>query len=290
MEDGSPIIVAAVGFILAAFGIWLTVRLVNRGKRPSARFCACVLLAIAVGALSLWIPYRREQQAINEIERWGGVVTTYSGTDWLRRLVGEDRLRAVKVFDRVARVQLSGTSVVDVEIAQLVGLTNIEALYLDGTMVTDHGLADLGKLTNIESLSLRDTAVTDAGLARLGGLANLRVLDLDETNVTDVGLAHLSGLMTLGCLSLCGTGVTGAGLVHLNNLTNLAFLNVDRTAVTSIGFDELKNSTAIFNPDYPHIWPFQNPEAPALISVQHATRKPRFDREHGLISDLFYSQ
>jgi Leucine-rich repeat (LRR) protein len=275
MEDGSPIIIAALSIVFAAFGIWLTVRLINREKKPLAKQFTCVGLSIAVGALSvglsIWIPYDRERQVIKRIESWGGAVDTYPMPDWLRQLVGEHRLSMFKVFDRVARVQLSGTSVADAEIAHLTGLANIEALYLNGTKVTDLGLADLRKLTKLDCLTIRGTAVTDSGLAHLGRLKNLELLDLSKTAVTDAGLAHLSGLTNLGWLNLSETGVTDAGLKSLTGLEYLAVLEVHGTAVTNKGYDELKDLTAISNPDYIHVWPFQHPERPPSISAQRET-------------------
>src|SRR5665213_2751863 len=104
MEDPSPVIFAALGVIFPAFSIWMTVRYFNRRKKLSARFCSCVMIVIAVGALSILIPYQREQKVIREIEGWGGRVERESiRPKWLRQLIGVEQLG---VFNRVAVVHL----------------------------------------------------------------------------------------------------------------------------------------------------------------------------------------
>ncbi len=87
-------------------------------------------------------------------------------------------------------------------------------LDLPSTGVTDAGLAELAGLTNLQALDLGFTSVTDAGLAELAGLANLQTLDLGLTSVTDAGLAELAGLANLQVLDLSFTRVTDAGLVE----------------------------------------------------------------------------
>ena len=147
-EDGSPIIITAVGFILAAFGIWLMVRLVNRGKKPSARLCVCVVLVIAVGAMSVWLPYQREQQAVQKIEGWRGyVVTKTVFPDWLRKVLGQDRMKKLRVFERVVEVDLMKAEVTDARLADLTGLRNLKVFRVHGTKVSDAGLHHLSGLT-----------------------------------------------------------------------------------------------------------------------------------------------
>lgn len=160
-----------------------------------------VTLVIAGTGLSIWLPWYREQPLIQKIKGWKDsaevasfVETETAGPDWLRRLVGEDRMHEFKVFDRVYQVELHGPAITDAEIAQLNGLTSLLNLFLGGTGVTDAGLAHLRGLTNLRELSLVDTAVTDAGLAQLAEL-NLRRLHLEGTSVTDKGVEDLQKAM-----------------------------------------------------------------------------------------------
>jgi hypothetical protein len=191
-EDGSPIFGAALGIILGALGIWFAVRNIRRGKKPSAIICGSTALIVAIGALSVWMPYHREQQVTQKVESWGGrVYTETGGPYWLRWLVGTDRMRAFKVFDRVSTVYMSRAQITEVEIAYLNRLANLRGLSLTGNASTDSSLLHLHELTNLESLSLEGITVTDDGLTHLTRMTNLKVLCLDHTGISGLGLGQL---------------------------------------------------------------------------------------------------
>jgi|SRR5579863_792815 len=227
MKNGSPLIGAALGLLLATFGIWLTARLVNRGEKPSARYCACIMLATAVGGLSIclpvWLPYYWEQQIVEKIQGCGGIVSTETdGPYWLRWLVGQDRVKKCQVFERVHGVTLFSAEVPDAGMAELNRLPDLEHLHLDFTKVRNAGPIDWRGFAILEchtlSLFLKGTSVTDDSLAQLSRLTNIRVLLLDGTAVTDLGLAHLSRLTKLQVLYLeNSTAVTDKGVEQLQN-------------------------------------------------------------------------
>ena len=148
------------------------------------------VLVVVFVALSIWMPYYKQQQIVQDIEGCGGsVFTTKGGPDWLRWLVGDERMT---VFDRIGSVDLHGSTFTD---ADLGGLTS--------------------KLTNLQSLRLSDSPVTDAGLVHLSGLSRLAVLDLSKTHVSDAGLFHLNKLTKLQMLYLGGTEVSDEGVEAL---------------------------------------------------------------------------
>ncbi len=170
------------------------------------------VLIVAYAALSIWIPYHRERQIIQKIEGWGGRIEEAvllfagriderekGGPEWLRLLLGDERMKA---FDRVGIVDLEGSTITDVDLAELGGLTKLECLLLGGTAVTDAGLAHLSCLTNLKVLAVSDTAVTDAGLVHLSGMTSLEVLAVNDTAVTSAGVVHLSRLTKLEILCL----------------------------------------------------------------------------------------
>ena len=103
-----------------------------------------VLLVAGYFGLSIWLPYHREQQVIQKINRWGGEVEIEAGGR-TTRAIGEDRVSESKIFDRVAGVAL-----------------------LSGSTITDAEVADVSRLSSLRRLSLRGSkSVTDDGLARL---------------------------------------------------------------------------------------------------------------------------
>ncbi len=185
--------------------------------RISHRVCsvlAVLLLLTMIVSTKIGLSQHRQQTAIAEIERLGGVVSLQNGgPDWLRRIVGNKTMR---FFDGVYLVNLRETQ------------------------ATDSDLATLQAMTEIERLNLAGVPVTDTGLAHLKGLTDLAALDLSGTNVTDAGLIHLTRLTRLRYLYLGGTRVTDAGLRHLDGLNNLRQLSVDETNVTDAGIEALK--------------------------------------------------
>ena len=171
---------------------------------------ATAILVVVYAALWIWIPYHREQQIVQKINGWGGNVdTSKGGSEWLRRLVGDERM---KVFDRVSVVYLHGITINDADLAHLSGLTNLEFLSLGDTQVSDAGLVCLGGMTKLKWLSLNGTQVSDVGLVHLSGLTNLEFLTFNETQVSDSGLPHLSKLTNLRRLDLSGTQFTDEGV------------------------------------------------------------------------------
>jgi len=159
----------------------------------SLRLFAAILVVLLIGSLlSVWLPYHREQQIAETIKSWGGIVDQEtSGPEWLRRLVGDDRMKKCKVFDRVVVVLLEGPTVTDPDIAQLSRMTNLNRVSLHGTALTDAGLIHLSGMRKLEELSISYTAVTDSGLAHLRGCTNLKLLRIGATGVTEKGNAEL---------------------------------------------------------------------------------------------------
>jgi hypothetical protein len=181
-----------------------------------------VVLVLGYGGLSVWLPYHREQPIIEALEGRGesaSIKTETVGPGWLRSLVGEDRMKKFRVFERVSTVELIGEDITDAEVDHLTGLRNIRKLWLYKTAVTDAGLARLRAFGKLEYLSLRGTKVTDAALADLSVLPSLRKLHLAETAVTDASLPHLS------------------------SMRNLEYLGLDHTAITDKGIEELKTAS-----------------------------------------------
>ena len=204
---------------------------------------ATVALVVAGIGLSVWLPWHREQQAIRMIESWGGgnLDIRPVAPEWVRQVLGEDRMTEFKVFDRLISVEFSDPeTLTDAKIVHLRSLTNLQYLCLARASLTDTGLAHLNGLTRLGVLSLRRTAVTDSGLHNLNGLNNLYSLDLGETAVSGAGLADLNGLPSLFDLELDRTAVTDAGLVHLSGLRGLQQLRLDETAVTDAGLAHLR--------------------------------------------------
>jgi hypothetical protein len=192
---------------------------------------------------------RRQARAVEAIRAAGGEVRydyKFNATvrppnlpapAWLVRLLGVDFFA-----DVVAVYYARSFFIMDDDLENLEGLSQLQELDLNGPQVTDAGLEHLKELTKLEYLWLGCAQVTGAGLEHLKGLTNLRLLTLHCPEVTDAGLEHLKGLTNLEELDLRNTQVTDAGLEHLRELTNLRCLRVDAPQVTAGGVQRLRQA------------------------------------------------
>ena len=208
---------------------------------------AAAVLVVGYVGLSIWLPWYRERQVIQQIESWGGTVKIETGApEWLRKIVGDDRIKQVRLLDRVVDVSLNGTGISDAELPYLSRLTHLRKLYLAKTAVTDAGLVHLGRLTKLRELCLNWTVVTDAGLDQLNRLPTIHWLYLKGTAVTGTGFLTTNAFSNLEWLCLSETKVTDAGLTGLSRLTNLRFLQLEDqledAAITAKGMKELKSA------------------------------------------------
>ena len=121
--------------------------------------------------------------------------------------------------DRLWSLHAERSQIVDDELVNLQGMTDLLHLDLSRTAVSDAGMLHLQGLDRLEVLQLWDTTITDAGLALIARLPNLVQLGVGNTRVGDAGIAHLRGLPRLRVLQLYGTGVTTKGLLQLRGMT-----------------------------------------------------------------------
>src|SRR5579885_2124064 len=89
-------VLPAFGATLAAFGLWIAVRIAN-GRKPTVRFI--VLSVGAFGAiLGTWVwivhhQYRQQLAAIEVVERLGGaVICRHDAPMWVQRLQSDEEV------------------------------------------------------------------------------------------------------------------------------------------------------------------------------------------------------
>ena len=85
-------------------------------------------------------------------------------------------LTQVACFSQLLWLNISHSSIVDVNLSQLQQLSNLRRLDLNFTAVSDAGLSHLKELDKLSKLDVRDTQVTDAGVKELQrALPNLKI-------------------------------------------------------------------------------------------------------------------
>ena len=128
-------------------------------------FIAILATSVVAGVLWIGVPAYRQYVAIREITRVGGTVETQpGGPEWLRELLGDERM---EWFEDLVRVRLEGTPATDATLVYLSGLPKLHRLDLFETEVTDAGLAHIARLSTLRVLALDGTRVSDAGVADL---------------------------------------------------------------------------------------------------------------------------
>jgi hypothetical protein len=158
-----------------------------RLPRPLWIGMTAVVLIVGTVSLRVGVPIYRQQVAIREIERVGGLVELCAGRPmWLRQRVG---VKYQYLFDNVCIVYKGHYT--DDMLVHMNSFPRLVFLSVFDSEVTDAGLIHLKRLGELKTLVLENCQVTDAGLVHLQRLRNLQSLSLANTRVTDVGVAEL---------------------------------------------------------------------------------------------------
>jgi hypothetical protein len=253
LQKGSsvPIAMATIGFAIVVIFLWTFCTLIVRRRLGfSLRRLLLLLLVFAFPFSWMAIDIQsavKQHAVVKSVKDIGGAIrydfeppagfatsSTPPGPWWIRKLLGVD------LFADVTGIDLTRSTINDIGLHDLEGLTQLKDLKLGYTAVSDAGLEHLRGLNQLQSLGLNGTRVSDAGLQYLEGLKQLRALNLDETNITDLGLQDLRGLKQLRTLYLNRTAINDIGLKSLEGLPRLQDLFLNRTAVSDMGLEYLK--------------------------------------------------
>jgi len=223
---------------------------------------AAVLFSVGI-ALQIGLPIYRQEAAIRAIDRMYGIVgTEQRGPDWLRSLVGDERMR---IFDVVESIEIAPTldsENIDAELANIAPLSSVRKLSLgpvedwtnlrgpwfgrldaigpEGPSFSDAGMSHLKGMKEMQILDLSFSRVTDTGLAYIKDMLELTDLNIGGTQATDASLSQLVRKPHLARLVLYRTRITDAGLVYVGRCASLESLDLRETSVTDSGLSELR--------------------------------------------------
>jgi hypothetical protein len=216
---------------------------------------ALMLIILAVGGVLGWWLYkaRVQREVVAAIKRNGGSVTydwdwgdnqplppgaAKPWPKWLVQAVGPDFLGNVKAVHLLNR----GESI-DILMADIGQLGQLESLQLGWCDVSDDALVHLRNLTRLRTFHLSGTRVRGPGLIHLKRMTQLEDLSFHRIPISDDDLSHLAGLTRLKHVSITVENVTTAGLVHLRKMRGLETLDVWQTKITSL--EPIRNLTHI---------------------------------------------
>lgn len=121
----------------------------------------------------------------------------------------------------VRRLQLSGASVTDGDLAPVSKLCSLEFLNLGSAEVTDDGLRALESCKRLKTLLLSQTTITGRGLSVLSQLPRLECVVVDGDRLEDLAFRHLAECKALRLVEIGGNRLTDDGLARLADLTTL---------------------------------------------------------------------
>lgn len=240
-----------------------------------------VLLAMAWGATSIYMPYAHEQRIVRklkdvdvELNYW------YHGPEWvpqsirprlhfLQRVASFDlRDAPVLIMPReldaaaISKTPVKWRAIGDSELAEISEFKHVTMLSLNVRRISDSGLAHLGKMSCVWFIWLGEDdfnwldqspqrfaespKITAAGIQHLRGLRRLHSLCFHGVHITDESLLGLAGMSQLSYLSLDYTAVTDAGVgILAKEILHLANLDLRGTKVTDAGLVHLRDLTSL---------------------------------------------
>ncbi len=158
-------------------------------------------------------------------------------------LRGEEVRRKLPTMPHIEAFDVSGKNFSAKQLSQhLRSLPQLKFLSLSGTPMVDEDLAVIVQSPSLQELSLGATKLEGNGLRHLGVLTKLRHLQLGGSNITDQGLTHLSRLPSLRELGLSYTSISDAGATHLKELKALLQLDLGHTDMTQSAVEELEQA------------------------------------------------
>jgi hypothetical protein len=188
---------------------------------------------------------RRQYPAARAISDLGGPAHVRWDRFWVTGIfapetrIADGGVRFLDEFPRLQRLDLSWTSVGDIELERIGTLSELRDVRLGHTRAGDATLEGLCRLPRLSALRLESTPVSDAGAERLPQARRLYALSLDGTRVTGRGLASMSKMSWLGRLSLNETRIGDQDLPRLAGMESLEELQLRRTSITDAGLELL---------------------------------------------------
>lgn len=230
----------------------------SRRRRYSVKSLLLLTLVVALGmawARVQIIRAERQRHAMQVLIDAGATVesdfklggptappTAFDAPAWLRRLIGNDVVRAVRRvkmhrhtidaethgyvanLPQLEFLELFVTELQPASLTCLKELLALKHLALSGNRLSDEDLKQLANLTQLEFLQLSNNDLTGCGFEHLRNLTALRWLYLERNPITDANLFHLGPMTRLQLLQLSDTEVSGTGFQHLGTLTQLKSL------------------------------------------------------------------
>ena len=253
-------------------------------RRYSVRVViGAVLLAMAWGATSIYMPYADEQRLARKLKDFDVKLNyRYHGPEWVPQSI-RPRLHFLQ---RVDSCDLRGSEPLELmpvkylapppltetddykigssrtrEVPRELDAAAISKTPVEWRAIGDSELAEISEFKHVTMLSLNVRRISDSGLAHLGKMSCVWFIWLGEDDfnsldqspqrfadlpkITAAGLRHLSGMQRLQSLTFYGVHITDESLSGLAGMTQLRHLSLYSTAVKGPGIVHLSGLTSL---------------------------------------------
>lgn len=199
---------------------------------------------IVTAILFVWLPYQRESQIAQAIERTGGGRATFDfcGPDLVPFPIRDN----VQVFNRITSVTLYDEDVPNQVVDSLKTLRHLESLYLAAPKYGSHPLKEFHQLTRLSDLAVVCTPLNDKDWDEVLKTTSLRAITLSQMDISDYGIVALGKMAQLRFLALERLPIDDADLKQLKGLTSLTYLSLRDTSITGEGFGNFQGMPALF--------------------------------------------
>jgi len=137
------------------------------------------------------------------------------------------------------QIEITATPVIDDQLEQLMGNTQLRKLMLDQGSITDRSGETLASFKNLLQLRLRESPLSDISLIEINKLESLMFLNLPQADITAVGIKALAGHANLQQLRLGGPGIDDEACEAMQLLPELRYVHIIAPRLTEKGVQAL---------------------------------------------------
>lgn len=137
------------------------------------------------------------------------------------------------------QIEITATPVIDDQLEQLMGNTQLRKLMLDQGSITDRSGETIASFKNLLQLRLRESPLTDISLIEINKLESLMFLNLPQADITAVGIKALAGHTNLQQLRLGGPGIDDEACEAMQLLPELRYVHIIGPRLTEKGVQAL---------------------------------------------------
>lgn len=181
------------------------------------------------------------------------------------------------------QIEVTVSPVIDDQLEQLMGNTQLRKLMLDQGSITDRSGETLASFKNLLQLRLRESPLTDITMEEIRKLESLMFLNLPQADITAKGIKSLSGHPNLQQLRLGGPSINDEACEAMQLLPELRYVHIIGPSLTAKGVQALAlipklQSLYVDECDLPEeAWDEflqQRPDVHFHVDQQHLDRDP----------------